>query len=145
MVQMIREVVNSRQSDWTLKLPAIEFALNSARSDSTGFSPFFLNTGRTPCSMIWNSAPQSEFPAVRNFALGRKLALMSTHDSIIASRVKQTRDANKKRRLAPFIKGDLVYLSTKNLTFPKGLARKLIPRPLRSRVLMHGTSSAKVF
>jgi hypothetical protein len=53
---------------------------------------------------------------------------MSVHDSIIASRVKQTRDANKKRRLAPFVKGDLVYLSTKNLTFPRGLARKLIPR-----------------
>ncbi|KAJ3529364.1 hypothetical protein NMY22_g9024 [Coprinellus aureogranulatus] len=128
MVQMIRELVNSRQTDWVHKLAAIEFALNSARSDSTGFSPFFLNHGRTPRAMVWNSAPQSEFPAVRNFALTRKLALMSAHDSIIAARVKQTRDANKKRRLAPFVKGDLVYLSTRNLSFPKGLARKLIPR-----------------
>jgi len=30
--------------------------------------------------------------------------------------------------MAPFIKGDLVYLSTKNISFPKGLAKKLIPK-----------------
>ena len=69
MVQMIRELVNSRQLDWILKFPAIELALNSAQSDSTGFLPFFLNTGRTPHSMIWNSAPQSEFPTVCNITL----------------------------------------------------------------------------
>lgn len=128
LVQMLRELVNNRQTDWAFKLPAIEFALNSARSDSTGFSPFFLNHGRMPRAMVWNSAPQSEFPAVRNFALTRKLAIISAHDSIIAARVKQVRDANKKRRMAPFAKDDLVYLSTKNISFPKGLARKLIPR-----------------
>lgn len=126
-VQMLRELVNDKQTDWVQCLPAVEFALNSARSESTGFSPFYLNTGRMPRSMIWNSAGSSEFPAVRNFALQRKLALMSAHDSIIAARVKQTKDANKKRRMAPFVNGDLVYLSTKNISFPKGLARKLIP------------------
>ncbi|KAJ2911785.1 hypothetical protein MD484_g8628, partial [Candolleomyces efflorescens] len=128
LVQMLRELVNSKQTDWVHKLAAIEFALNSASSESTGFSPFFLNSGRTPRAMIWNSAPSSEFPAVRNFALQRKLALMAAHDSIIAARVKQTRDANNKRRPAPFKTGDLVYLSAKNISFPKGLARKLIPR-----------------
>jgi hypothetical protein len=30
--------------------------------------------------------------------------------------------------MAPFVEGDLVYLSTKNINFPKGLARKLIPK-----------------
>ncbi|KIM49070.1 hypothetical protein M413DRAFT_59436, partial [Hebeloma cylindrosporum] len=30
--------------------------------------------------------------------------------------------------MAPFAEGDLVYLSTKNINFPKGLARKLIPK-----------------
>ncbi|KAJ2917183.1 hypothetical protein MD484_g3247, partial [Candolleomyces efflorescens] len=128
LVQMLRELVNEKQTDWVHKLPAIEFALNSASSETTGFSPFFLNTGRMPRSMIWNSAPSSEFPAVRNFALQRKLALMSAHDSIIAARVKQVRDANSKRRPAPFKVHDLVYLSTKNISFPKGLARKLVPR-----------------
>ena len=30
--------------------------------------------------------------------------------------------------MAPFQKDDLVYISTKNISFPKGLARKLIPK-----------------
>ncbi|TFY55328.1 hypothetical protein EVJ58_g8315 [Rhodofomes roseus] len=50
---------------------------------------------------------------------------MAAHDSIIAARVKQTRDANRRRRPAPFVKGDLVYISTKNISLPRGLARKL--------------------
>ncbi|KAF8805365.1 hypothetical protein BYT27DRAFT_7105075, partial [Phlegmacium glaucopus] len=68
------------------------------------------------------------FPSIRNFALQKKLALMSAHDSILSARVKQTRDANRKRQSVPFKEGDLVYLSTKNISFSKGLARKLIPK-----------------
>ncbi|KAF8800026.1 hypothetical protein BYT27DRAFT_6847908 [Phlegmacium glaucopus] len=94
---MLRQCIHPNQKDWVAKLPAIEFAINSARSESTGYAPFFLNFGRMPRSMIWNSPPSSEFPAIREFALQKKLALMSAHDSILAARVKQTRDANRKR------------------------------------------------
>ena len=125
ITQMLRQCIGTKQTDWVSKLPSVEFAINSARSESTGYAPFFLNTGRMPRSMIWNSAPKDEYPSVRNFALQRKLALMAAHDSILGARVKQTRDANKKRRLAPFKEEDLVYISTQNITFPKGLARKL--------------------
>lgn len=128
LVQMIRELVNEKQSDWVQKLSAIEFAINCSKSDTTGYSPFVLNQGQNPRAMIWNSATREEFPSVRQFLLQRKLAIMSAHDSILAARTKQVRDANKKRRLAPFVVGDLVYLSTKNITYPKGMARKLIPR-----------------
>ena len=115
VTQMLRQCINEKQTDWVAKLPAIEFAINSARSESTGFAPFFLNAGRMLRSMIWNSAPANEFPSIRNFALQKKLALMAAHDSIIAARVKQTRDANQKWQVAPFEKDDLVYLSTKNI------------------------------
>ena len=128
ITQMLRQCVHSNQKDWVAKLPAIEFAVNSARSESTGFAPFFLNSGRMPRSMIWDSPASTEFPAVRNFALQKKLAIMSAHDSILSARVKQTRDANRKRRIAPFQQGELVYLSTKNISFAKGLARKLLPK-----------------
>ena len=53
---------------------------------------------------------------------------MSAHDSILATRVKQIRDANRKRQEVPFKKGDFVYLSNKNISFPEGLAQKLIPK-----------------
>jgi len=143
VTQMLRQCINDKQTDWVAKLPAIEFAINSARSESTGFAPFFLNAGRMPRSMIWNSAPANEFPSIRNFTLNKKLALMVAHDSILAARVKQTRDANRKRQVAPFEKNDLVYISTKNIKFPKGLARKLIPKYIGPYKILedHGNES----
>ena len=146
ITQMIRQCIHPNQKDWVTKLPAIEFAINSARSASTGYAPFFLNFGRMPRSMIWNPASSEEYPSVRNFAMQKKLALMSAHDSILAARVKQTRDANKKRQTVPFKAGDLVYLSSKNISFPKGLARKLIPKFLGPYKVLQdfGNSSFKV-
>ena len=49
------------------------------------------------------------------------------HDAIIESQVTQTRQVNKQRRPeAPFAIRDKVYLSTENLTLPKGRSRKLM-------------------
>ncbi|KZT71103.1 hypothetical protein DAEQUDRAFT_653923, partial [Daedalea quercina L-15889] len=67
-------------------------------------------------------------PGVRAYAQRVKYAVMSAHDSIIAARVKQTRDANRRRRPTPFVLGDLVYVSSKNISLPRGLARKLVPK-----------------
>ena len=124
--QMLRQCVSPNQKDWAAKLPAIEFALNSARSDSTGFSPFFLNAGRVPRPMIWDSS--SQYPGVRAFAGKMKDALLAAHDALLAARVKMTRQANRHRRPTPFVVGDLAYLSTKNLSLPKGRSRKLFPK-----------------
>ena len=142
MTQMLRQCVRADQRDWAEKLPAIEFALNSARSETTGFSPFFLNYARQPRSMIWNTA--SDYPGVEEFALKMKEALMKTHDAIIDARMKQTDQANKHRRKVDFVTGDLVYLSTKNLSLPPGRARKLLPKyigPLKiTRIASPGSS-----
>ena len=43
--QMLRACIGTTQKDWVMRLPAIEFAINTARSESTGYAPFFLNTG----------------------------------------------------------------------------------------------------
>ncbi|CAA7263787.1 unnamed protein product [Cyclocybe aegerita] len=126
--QMLRHCVGTTQKDWVQKLPAIEFAINAARSESTGYAPFFLNSGRMPRSLIWDSNKPSEYPGVRAFAKKMKTAIMRAHDSLIASRVKSVRDANRKRRNAPFKEKDFVYVSTKNISLPKGLSRKLAPK-----------------
>jgi hypothetical protein len=55
-------------------------------------------------------------------------AVLAAHDSIIEARAKQMRSANRHRRPAPFEEGDLVYISTKNMSVPKGRARKLVPK-----------------
>jgi hypothetical protein len=128
ITQMIRTCIAPDQKDWVQKLPGIQFAINSARSESTGFAPFFLNHGRIPKTMIWENPDGSRYPGVVKFAERMKLAIFSAHDSILVARVKQTRDANKHRRQAPFVEGDLVYLSTQNIKLQKGLARKFAPK-----------------
>ncbi|KDQ56169.1 hypothetical protein JAAARDRAFT_83213, partial [Jaapia argillacea MUCL 33604] len=67
-------------------------------------------------------------PGIRTFAQRMKLAIMGAHDSIISARVKQTQGANRKQWPSPFQEQDFVYLSTKNISYPKGLARKLVPK-----------------
>jgi hypothetical protein len=81
-----------------------------------------------PCPMVWNSATHNEYPGVRVFAQHVKSAVMLAHNSVLAAHVKQTCAANQKRQLGPFKEGELVYLSSKNLSFPKGLAQKFIPK-----------------
>jgi transposase InsO family protein len=137
VTQIIRQCISPDQKDWVNKLPGIEFAINLARSDSTGYSPFFLNTGRIPRSMVWNSPSDSRYPGVAKFAQIVKHAVMSAHDSILAAHVKQTRDANRHRRAVPFTKGGLVYISTKNLSLKKGLARKLSPKFIGPYKILH--------
>ena len=53
---------------------------------------------------------------------------MAAHGSILGAQVKQTHTANKCHQVSLFALDDLVYLSMKNMSFPKGLARKLIPK-----------------
>ena len=58
-----------------------------------------------------------------------KWDLMVAHDTIIANRVQQTFHANKKCCTSDLYHvGDHVYLSTQNLTLPKGRVRKLVPK-----------------
>ena len=110
------------------RLPAIEFAINLARSESTGYSPFFLNTGRLPRVMVWDAPSKDEYPNIRVYAQRMKLALWNAHDILLSARVKQTIQANRRRRACPFVTGDLVYVSTKNINLPKGTFRKLVPK-----------------
>lgn len=93
ITQMIRQCVSPDQRDWVTKLPAVEFAINSARSSTTGFSPFQLNYGRNPSSLTWKV--EDEFPGVQKFAEQMKMAVMSAHDAIIASRIENTVRANE--------------------------------------------------
>lgn len=123
--------------------------MDLARNESTGFAPFFLNTGRMPRAMIWDAATGSEYPGVRAFAQKVKNAVVAAHDSIIAARVKQTRDANRRRRPAPFMDGDLVYVSTANISqidLPANLRRRGIHNVFHaSRLRIHVPNDDRLF
>jgi hypothetical protein len=69
------------------------------------------------------------FKGVSQFTQQARWSLMAAHDAILEHRVDQTFHANRKRRESEiYAVGDRVYLSTQNLTLPKGRARKLVPR-----------------
>jgi hypothetical protein len=54
---------------------------------------------------------------------------LAAHDAIIENHVSQMLHANKKHRASlVYWRGDQVYLSTQNLTLPKGRARKPVSR-----------------
>ena len=60
---------------------------------------------------------------------------MAAHDSVLAARVKQTRTANKHQQASPFEKGDLIYLSTKNMSFPVPNDDQLFPGRSDSQIV----------
>ena len=55
---MLRNYVSYRQNDWDERLTAAEISYNNAVQDSTGFSPYYLNSGmhmKLPLSMSVNN------------------------------------------------------------------------------------------
>ena len=116
------------QKNWADKCPMVEFALNSSVSATTGFTPFKLNQGYMP-QVGMPMSFDTTFKGVKQFTLQVKWDLMAAHDAIIANCVQQTFHANKKCRTSEIYRvRDHVYLSTQNLTLPKGKARKLVPK-----------------
>ncbi len=122
---MLRQCILADQKNWVALLPTIKFAIKLACSKITGYAPFFLNNGRMLHSMIWDNATKTEYSGVQVFAMRMKQAILLAHDSILESQVKQTQDANRKWCPIHFMEKDLVYISTKNISFLKGLACKL--------------------
>ena len=100
---MLCQCISLNQKDWVSKLPAIDFAINLARSETTSYTPFFLNTSCMPCFMIWNDPNAEEFAGVWVYTQHVKQVVISAHNSILAARVKQAHDANKKCCPTPFV------------------------------------------
>ncbi|KAJ3478071.1 hypothetical protein NLI96_g10013 [Meripilus lineatus] len=147
VTQILRGMVKSNQSDWVEKLPMVEFAMNSTVSATTGFAPFEIN-GTIP-RMITEFKTQQAAPGVGTFVDTIRDNLLTAHDSIIESRVLQTHQANKRRRPEhqqegahnrPILKaGESAYLSTKNLSLPKGRAHKLLPKFIGPYKILEGS------
>ena len=121
-------IINDDQKNWADKCPMVEFVLNSSVSATMGFTPFELNQGYMPQIRMLTSF-DTTFKGVKQFTLQAKWDLMAAHDVIIVNRIQQKFHANKKRCASDqYHVGDYVYLSTQNLTLPKGRVRKLVPK-----------------
>jgi len=129
-MQILRSMISPDQKDWIEKVPMVEFAINSSVSGSTGFTPFELTYGYMPrmAQLKHESAPKM-VSGIQGFIRQAWDNLAMALDAIIENHVIQTHHTNKKRKDPLTLDvGELVYLSTKNLTLPKGRARKLLPK-----------------
>ena len=64
---MIRAYVSKRQSNWEDYLPILEFAYNSAKHVTTGFSPFMLMYGFQPRSPVSVGLANEKIQQVKDF------------------------------------------------------------------------------
>ena len=68
-------------------------------------------------------------PGIQSIVCQARDNLLMALDAIIESHMIQTYHTNKRRKASPTLDvGELAYLLTKNLTLPKGQARKLLPK-----------------
>jgi hypothetical protein len=87
IAQILRAMVCPDQQDWSEKIPMVEFALNSAISNLSGFTPFKLNYRYMP-NMNPGFAPAlNSLPSVKLFVTCTLQNLANVHDTIIESRV----------------------------------------------------------
>jgi transposase InsO family protein len=127
--ETLRHFVNEKQTNWVELLPMAEFAINNAWNQSIQASPFFLNYGRHPRMPIETGVTdQVQVPDAANFQSRIQDALASAKRALISAQDRQRISANRRRRAVKFEVGEFVLLSTKNLKYTRGLARKLLPR-----------------
>lgn len=115
--EMLRSYVSYNQRDWDLYLPMLEFAYNNSINPSTGFSPFFLNYGHhpiVPSTLV--TPPTTNVPSVSEFVTSQSTALAKAKDAIIEAQDKQKLQGDRFRSPVPFSVGDMVLLSTENIS-----------------------------
>lgn len=113
----LRHFVEATLADWDLHLASIEFALNDTISDSTGFSPFYLNYGYNPRSFASLELDSSEvqLETVSEFTDRLQANVSQARDAIHFAQTQQAKYANETRTFRNFEVGEKVLLSTANL------------------------------
>jgi hypothetical protein len=120
-------MVHLDQQDWTTKVLMVEFTLNSAISNSSGFALFELNYGYMPSVNPGFIPEPSTVPGVKHFVMHALHNLMDVHNVIIESCMCQTHNANYHHCEDDFfMAGNLVYVLAVDLSLPKGCTAKLL-------------------
>ena len=94
---------------------------------STGYTPFFLNTGDHPALPDSLLVPPTTSVEAMNETISRmKVAMKDAKTHLVAAQKRAKQQVDKSRRSERFVEGDQVYLSTRNLrTFATHIPAKL--------------------
>jgi len=116
--EMLRSYVNVNQNDWDEHLSVLEMAYNNSKQISTGFSPFYLNTGQEvqmPLDLALGAARACKNPEAAERILALRRDLQLAKDSIRKAQQRQGHYVDQHRRDIVFQVGDRVLLSTEHL------------------------------
>jgi len=113
---MCLHFANYHQDDWDDKIWALEFAFNNADNSSTGYSPFYLDTGRHPRtpSTLDLATPS---PAANGLIAHLKDILAVAQDHVRLAQDRQAAQYNKRHVPRSHPVGSLVLLSREGITF----------------------------
>jgi hypothetical protein len=154
--EMLRHYVNAFHNDWHRYLPLLEFAYNDSISSSTGYTPFFLNTGRNPMSLMDLSLSACNLPievrkkldkSTVNIFANIKKSLMFAKKNLHRTRSNMITQLGLKRTKAvTFSPGDMVSISIRHFTATgaqipgKPPTVKLAPRYFGPVPVLHSVS-----
>ena len=130
--QMLRCIIHeNRDSAWDSLLPTVEMTINSLPNSSTGYSPFFLNYGYHPVLPVelLKGDEEVKIEAVDNFVSRIQREWNHAKRNLLHSVQKQQQYYNRRHRMVEYKVGDLLLLSSKNLSF------KNIPAKLQKNLL----------
>ena len=127
---MLRAYVSKRQSNWEDYLPILEFAYNSSKHATTGFSPFMLMYGYQPRSPVLVGLSNEKIQQVKDFLQDHFDMLKVARQNVQQAQDRYKHYVDKHRRTVTFEVGDKVFLRVpKNSTSLKtGPVPKLFPR-----------------
>jgi hypothetical protein len=122
---MLRAMVSQRQDDWDQHLTAVEVAYNNSRQESTGFSPFFLNSGQHPILPLTSVISTDEAipnAAAEDLLQQLVLSLSEAEANVTRAQNRQQEQANRHRTELELEVGQQV------LRLKQKAAAKLSPR-----------------
>ena len=117
LIEMLRAYIGPHHDDWDRHLVAAEFAYNNSVNATTGYTPFFLNSGHHPHTPLSLCVPPLKglSKPVERFLTEIRENLSKARSAILKAQETQAKYANEKRRDASFNTGDRVLLSSKRL------------------------------
>jgi len=129
LVSVFRTFVCPDQTDWDEHIPWAALAINTARHDVTGRSPFELVYGRVARLPFESVLPsfRADMLSYRTFRGRVKLWRRAARDLIVAMQARTKARFDTSHRLSRnYEKGDLVLVARKFTV--KGRSRKLLPK-----------------
>ena len=146
---ILRAYVGPRHDDWDEYLPLAEIAYNQSMQASTGFTPYYLSSGRDFASVLTHALAGTD--AVRNPTAAQMVtqweaALVDAKENLQKAQQRQAHYADQHRRDLQFKVGDSVMLSTENIRGTASImtgAPKLLPKfigPFRVKKVISPTA-----